>query len=75
MSILTIAALKAQVNTDINTNGIKSITGVLLNANLIDMIDSIVDAAGSMYETDGTVLTTRKVSLTDTLNFDSGRIF
>ena len=75
MSILTIAALKAQVNTDINTNGIKSITGVLLNANLIDMIDSIVDAAGSIYETNGTVLTTREVVLTDTLNFDSGRIF
>tara|TARA_R110001632_G_scaffold207897_1_gene332106 strand:- start:773 stop:1303 length:531 start_codon:yes stop_codon:yes gene_type:complete len=41
MSILTIPALIDQINTDINTNGIKSVTGTLLNANLIDMVDSL----------------------------------
>lgn len=75
MSVLTIAALKTQINNDINTNGIKSITGALLNSNLIDTIDSLEAIVGSMYSVDGTVGTTRVISLTDSLNFDSGKIF
>ena len=42
MAILSIAALKAQVDAQINTNGINSITGALLNQNIIDTIDSLV---------------------------------
>jgi hypothetical protein len=41
MSILNLNDLRIQVNNDIKTNGVRSITGVITNKNLIDMIDSI----------------------------------
>jgi hypothetical protein len=43
MSILNIAALKAQVNADITTNGVNAITGGITNAVLINLIDSMVN--------------------------------
>ncbi len=42
MSELSIPALKAQINAQINTNGLKGINGASLNQNLIDTIDSII---------------------------------
>jgi hypothetical protein len=43
MSVLSIAALKAQVNADVNTNGVNAITGAITNAVLINLIDSMVN--------------------------------
>jgi hypothetical protein len=43
MSILNLTDLRTQVNNDIKTNGVRAITGNIMNINLIDMIDSIED--------------------------------
>jgi len=41
MAVLDLNDLRTQVNNDINTNGVRAITGAILNTQLIDMIDSI----------------------------------
>jgi len=43
MAVLTIAVLKAQLNAQINTNGVNGITGASLNGNLQDIVDSLDD--------------------------------
>lgn len=41
MSIKTLTDLRTAVNNDIKTNGVRAITGAILNTQLIDMIDSL----------------------------------
>lgn len=41
MAIITIPALRVQVDTDIDTNGVGGITGTILNSSLINTIDSL----------------------------------
>ena len=50
MAIKTITELKSEVNTTINTNGTRSITGATLNTALIDTIDSLSAVDDSLEE-------------------------
>lgn len=43
MSVLTLPALKAEIDLYIKTNGVKAITGALLNVILNDVVDSLQD--------------------------------
>ena len=40
MAILDIQDLKDQIDLEINTNGVRAITGAVLNTNIQDIIDS-----------------------------------
>lgn len=55
MAIQTLTDLRNQVNNDIKTNGVRAITGDLMNTQLIDMIDSLE----SDYENQTTALDVR----------------
>jgi len=44
MAILSITALKNEINEFINTNGIEAITGSIMNGVLFDLVDSVVAA-------------------------------
>ena len=67
MSVLTIADLKIQINSQINTNGINGISGAGLNQNFIDTIDSIIAdfpvGGSTFYSVDGTLTGLRTVSM------------
>lgn len=43
MSVLSISALKSEVDAQVNTNGINAITGFIVNGVLKDIIDSMVN--------------------------------
>lgn len=49
MAILSITALKAQVDSTIATNGVKAITGAILNTQLNDIIDSVNKLSNRCY--------------------------
>jgi len=59
MSIKTLADLRTAVNNDIKTNGVRAITGAIMNTQLIDVIDSL---EGDYVAKDG-LLDTRIQSL------------
>lgn len=81
MAILTIPNLKLQIDAEINTNGIQAITGAILNKNLIDSVDSILDAAISAENgifsgsnNGATIPASMVVDINDTLSFTGGDI-
>ena len=67
MAILDLNTLRTQINNDINTNGVRAITGAILNTQLIDMIDSIeadYDAITSSFvSADGSINTHSDVDI------------
>jgi hypothetical protein len=63
MTVLTLIALKAQIDAQITTNGNGDVTGLKLNGNLQDIVDSILALAGSLGGSHQTLTAHRDIIL------------
>jgi len=71
MAILSLSDLRDQINTDIQTNGVRDITGPVMNTQLIDVVDSL-EAVIQSSDTLAEILANGNDSGPNNISMDAG---